>query len=98
MSAGIQPIICDNNQVIHELLDEVSLALAVGGLSWVERAKARLREKSPDRFDEMEKEGWQGDMLVCANTTENTKQAHLRLITSIGPVDGSLADGKRIPN
>jgi nitrogen fixation protein NifX len=83
MSAGIQPIICDNNQQIRDLLDEVSLALAVGGLSWVDRAKARLREKSPGRFDEMEKEGWNGGSTLSEISPGNRGKAQLRLITSI---------------
>jgi nitrogen fixation protein NifX len=82
MSLGIQPSICDNNQIIHELLDEVSLALAGGGLSWVDRAKARLQEKSPERFAEMEREGWDG----AVEATEE-KSARLRLITSIEEVE-----------
>ena len=83
MSAGIQPIICDNGQTIRELLDEVSLALAAGGLSWVERARARLREKSPARFDEMEREGWDGNAMPPETAAANTRKASLRLITSI---------------
>jgi nitrogen fixation protein NifX len=42
MAAGIQPIIVDNGHAIRDLLDEVSLALVYGGLSWVERIKAKL--------------------------------------------------------
>jgi len=77
MSVGIQPVICDNDHPIRELLDEVSLALAQGGLSWVDRAKARLRDKSPQRFEEMEKEGWD------ASPTPLPGAPSLRLITSI---------------
>jgi len=40
MQADIQPIIVNKGFPILELLQEVSLALACGGLSWVERAKA----------------------------------------------------------
>ena len=41
IAAGIQPIIVGTGQTIEDLLNEVSLALHCGGLSWVERAKAR---------------------------------------------------------
>jgi len=41
MAAGIQPIIVDNGHDILDLLNEVSLALVYGGLSWVDRAKAK---------------------------------------------------------
>jgi hypothetical protein len=81
MAAGIQPIICDNGQLIHDLLDEVSLALSVGGLTWVERTKARRQEKSPERFMHMEQEGW--NAAVPANALVDAQKTHLRLITSI---------------
>ena len=42
MALGVQPIVVDNGHDILDLLNEVSLALAHGGLGWVERAKARL--------------------------------------------------------
>jgi hypothetical protein len=57
MTAGIRPIICDNGQLIHDLPNEVSPALSVGGLTRVERAKARRQEKSPECFMRMEQEG-----------------------------------------
>lgn len=41
IAAGIQPIIVGTGQTIEDLLNEVSLALHGGGLSWVERAKAK---------------------------------------------------------
>ena len=41
VAAGIQPIIVGTGQTIEDLLNEVSLALHCGGLSWVERAKAK---------------------------------------------------------
>lgn len=37
--AGLQPIIVGTGQTVEELLNEVSLALHCGGLSWVEKAK-----------------------------------------------------------
>lgn len=41
IAAGIQPIIVGTGQTVEDLLNEVSLALHCGGLSWVERAKAK---------------------------------------------------------
>jgi nitrogen fixation protein NifX len=41
MALGVQPIIVDNGHDILDLLNEVSLALAHGGLAWVDRAKAK---------------------------------------------------------
>ncbi|MDR3518151.1 MAG: NifB/NifX family molybdenum-iron cluster-binding protein [Azospirillaceae bacterium] len=41
MAAGIQPIIVDNGHAIIDLLNEVSLGLVYGGLSWIDRAKAQ---------------------------------------------------------
>ncbi|WP_349569848.1 NifB/NifX family molybdenum-iron cluster-binding protein [Azotobacter salinestris] len=41
IAAGIQPIIVGTGQTIEDLLNEVSLALHCGGLSWVERPRAR---------------------------------------------------------
>ncbi|MDR1889944.1 MAG: nitrogen fixation protein NifX [Zoogloeaceae bacterium] len=84
MSVGIQPIICDNGQIIRDLLDEVSLALSCGGLAWVDRARDRLQEKSPERFAEMEQEGWQGGAETPVPITPVApERARLRLITSI---------------
>jgi nitrogen fixation protein NifX len=49
MARQIQPIIVDNGHEIEDLLNEVSLAIRYGGLSWVDRAKGKTR--SPGRFD-----------------------------------------------
>jgi nitrogen fixation protein NifX len=42
MALGVQPIIVDNGHDIVDLLNEVSLALVYGGLSWVDRAKSKI--------------------------------------------------------
>jgi len=78
MMADIQPIIVNNGHEIVDLLNEVSLALSVGGLSWVDRALAR--KDSAGVLDMNGKEGWLG------------KDDHLRaqvhqLITSIDDLD-----------
>ena len=44
MALGVQPIIVDTGHDIMDLLNEVSLALAHGGLSWVDRAKAKVKQ------------------------------------------------------
>jgi nitrogen fixation protein NifX len=44
LGIGVQPIIVDVGHDIHDLLNEVSLAMFHGGLSWVERATAKARE------------------------------------------------------
>ena len=54
MGAGIQPIIVDNGHEIEDLLNEVSLALVHGGISWVDRAAERAKTRAPDHFDTME--------------------------------------------
>jgi nitrogen fixation protein NifX len=79
MAAGIQPVIVDNGHDILDLLNEVSLALSCGGLAWVDKAKAKVAaaQKSPDRFDEMEREGWHSDL------PEDRRQ----LITSIDDLE-----------
>lgn len=41
MKAGIQPIVVDEGHDIVDLLNEVSLALVYGGLSWVDKAKRK---------------------------------------------------------
>ncbi|PWV63079.1 NifB/NifX family molybdenum-iron cluster-binding protein [Plasticicumulans acidivorans] len=45
IAAGIQPIIVGTGQTIEDLLNEVSLALHCGGLSWVERAKRQAERR-----------------------------------------------------
>jgi len=43
IGSGIQPIIVDSGHDIVDLLNEVSFALAQGGLSWVDKAVAKAR-------------------------------------------------------
>jgi nitrogen fixation protein NifX len=47
MRQGVQPIIVDTGHEILDLLNEVSLALAHGGLSWVDRAKDKAAAYPP---------------------------------------------------
>lgn len=79
MMANIQPIIVDNGHEIVDLLNEVSLALCVGGLSWVD--KARNRAGSGGAPDMSSKEGWLGEGLLPAATGQH------RLITSIDDLE-----------
>ena len=46
MIADIQPIIVNKGFPIVELLNEVSLAMACGGLSWVDRNLAKPKQKT----------------------------------------------------
>ncbi|HVI49578.1 MAG TPA: NifB/NifX family molybdenum-iron cluster-binding protein [Candidatus Sulfotelmatobacter sp.] len=46
MAIGIQPIIVGNGHEIIDLLNEVSLALTHGGLSWVDKAVAEHGRKA----------------------------------------------------
>ncbi len=47
LGTGVQPIIVDVGHDIRDLLNEVSLAMFHGGLSWVERAMAKAHEAGP---------------------------------------------------
>jgi nitrogen fixation protein NifX len=78
MMADIQPIIVDNGHEIVDLLNEVSLALCVGGLSWVERAKTRQEAGGP--ADMRGKEGWLGEAEIA-------REQHHPLITSVDEID-----------
>jgi len=79
MMAEIQPIIVDNGHDIVDLLNEVSLALCMeGGLSWVDKAKAR--QKAPAALDMQGKAGWLGEASIT------DEQVH-ELITSIDDIE-----------
>jgi len=78
MMADIQPIIVGNGHEIVDLLNEVSLALSVGGLSWVDRARNRTRNR--EQLDMSNKEGWLGEEEIVRD------QVH-QLITSIDDLD-----------
>jgi len=43
LALGIQPIMVDNGHDIMDLLNEVSLGIVHGGLSWVDRAVAKAQ-------------------------------------------------------
>ena len=75
MALGVQPVIVDSGHDIVDLLNEVSFALAQGGLSWVDRACAKLRDES--RFARMEAEGWDEE----ENAQNMTRR--FRLITTV---------------
>jgi len=72
VAAGIQPIIVGTGQTIEDLLNEVSLALHCGGLSWVERAKAKAERAA-------------AQAPTSAAPREST--GGLRLITSIDELE-----------
>jgi len=79
MAANIQPIIVGNGHEIVDLLNEVSLALAVGGLSWVTRATTN--QISDDRLDDRAAQGW-----TSGSSAQSVPLRHA-LITSIDDVD-----------
>jgi nitrogen fixation protein NifX len=53
MQLGVQPVIVKEGIEILELLNEISLALAHGGVAWVDRAKAKAAQemRSNDPFE-----------------------------------------------
>ncbi|WP_024873198.1 NifB/NifX family molybdenum-iron cluster-binding protein [Tolumonas lignilytica] len=71
MNAGIQPVIVDYGHELVDLLNEVSFALVHGGLSWVDRAKAK--NKAPDRFSSLENKSWSGLSSQHALITDLTE-------------------------
>lgn len=77
MTANIQPIIVDNGHEIVDLLNEVSLALCVGGLSWVEQARHRQTAAPVDMQGQA---GWLGQAAL-AESREH------QLITSIDDLE-----------
>jgi len=67
MQVGIQPVIVDYGHEVVDLLNEVSFAMVHGGLSWVD--KSLVQFKSPDRFDEMLKQGWSTETATLVNNS-----------------------------
>ena len=77
MMADIQPIIVDNGHEIVDLLNEVSLALCVGGLSWVDQARQR---QAPAPVDMRGQAGWLGEASLAESRNE-------QLITSLDDLE-----------
>jgi len=50
MQLGVQPVIVSEGKEILDLLNEISLALANGGVAWIDRAKAKI-EAAKKRVD-----------------------------------------------
>jgi len=67
MAIGVQPIIVDNGHEIIDLLNEVSLAMFHGGLSWVDRAVARAK---PAEGEEEERRPAQAAHRLVASLEE----------------------------
>lgn len=57
-SRGIQPVKVSSGTSIPELLESLRGELAAGPAAWLARAIESQRTFNPDRFDEMEAEGW----------------------------------------
>jgi nitrogen fixation protein NifX len=58
MSLNVQPIKVPAGTAINSLLKELQKELQEGPEGWLARALSAQEEKSADRFDEMEDEGW----------------------------------------
>ncbi|WP_334223906.1 NifB/NifX family molybdenum-iron cluster-binding protein [Thiosocius teredinicola] len=58
-SAGIQPVKVSAGAVIADLLESLREELIAGPSTWVARALERQKPKDPERFAEMEAEGWE---------------------------------------
>lgn len=53
---GVQPVKVSNGSPILEMIDAIQEELREGPTSWL--ARAIQAQKDPDRFDDMEAEGW----------------------------------------
>ncbi len=58
VSLGIQPMKLQYGSPISEILAELQQQMKNGPSGWLARALEAREEKSADRFDEMEEEGW----------------------------------------
>ncbi len=68
MGIGVQPIIVDNGHEILDLLNEVSLAICHGGLSWVDRAMAKAQTACAS--DELAKQTEQATQRLWTSVEE----------------------------
>lgn len=59
MAQGVQPIRVAEVDCIDAIIAEIQEGMREGGIPWIDRALAR-DQKSPDRFAQMEEEGWEG--------------------------------------
>lgn len=58
MALGIQPLKLQYGSPISRIIHELQQQLVEGPSGWLARALAAREEKSSDRFDAMEDEGW----------------------------------------
>lgn len=58
MALGIQPLKLQYGSPIAAVLSELQQQIKQGPTGWLARALDARQEKSSDRFDEMEEEGW----------------------------------------
>lgn len=58
MALGIQPLKLQYGSPISDVLNELQQQLRQGPSGWLARALEARQEKSSDRFDAMEEEGW----------------------------------------
>lgn len=58
LAAGVQPIRLDDETSIEALLKQISAAIQVGGIPWVDKAVKKQRGDSA-RFERMAAESWE---------------------------------------
>lgn len=58
MQLGVQPLKMPEGMGVAVILHQLQEELRSGPTGWLARAQGRIQEKSAERFDEMETEGW----------------------------------------
>ena len=59
MARGIQPVKVHEGSKIADLVRDLQHELTAGASTWVAKALKKYQNPSPDRFKEMEEEGWE---------------------------------------
>jgi nitrogen fixation protein NifX len=59
MAAGIQPVKVYRGSLISDLLEDFQNELRTGPSAWIAKALARQGAASPEKFAQMEAEGWE---------------------------------------
>jgi nitrogen fixation protein NifX len=69
MQLGVQPVIVKEGSEILDLLNEISLALARGGVAWIEKAKAKVEQEQRSNLTPTV------NAAVASNLSENSLEA-----------------------
>jgi nitrogen fixation protein NifX len=69
MQLGVQPVIVKEGSEILDLLNEISLALAHGGVAWIEKAKAKAEQEQRSNLTPT------ANAAVASNLSENNLEA-----------------------